>query len=192
MILLFLDAETTGLDPDPAVHVPWEIAATRAEHTEDGRLVIEATVDFFVMITPLQAMLADPVGMAIGNFAARYKEDEAKPIGAATWEINRLCDGRPHLVGSVPSFDDRRVGDMMRRCGVIPRWHYHNIDVENLAMGYLLGKGAVMPPLPWKSEDLSRAIGVNPDDFPRHTAMGDVEWSIAQYVEVFDLKVERT
>lgn len=34
MNLLFLDCETTGLDP--VIHVPWEVAAVRAEHTEAG------------------------------------------------------------------------------------------------------------------------------------------------------------
>lgn len=34
---------------------------------------------------------------------------------------------------------------------------------------------------PWDSEAVSRAVGVNPDDFERHTAMGDVRWAMAIY-----------
>lgn len=34
---------------------------------------------------------------------------------------------------------------------------------------------------PWGSEDVSRALGIDPDDFARHTAMGDVLWAMAIY-----------
>ena len=51
------------------------------------------------------------------------------------------------------------------------------IELENLAIGYLAGRGEPLPPLPWNSDDLSRAIGINPDDYRRHEAMADVEWA---------------
>ena len=80
----------------------------------------------------------------------------------------------------------------MRKAGVEPSWHYHLIDVENLIVGYMRGKMPSLPSVtwpafasltkpPWNSEDLSRAVGVDPDYFKRHTAMGDVLWVRAQY-----------
>jgi hypothetical protein len=59
-------------------------------------------------------------------------------------------------------------------------WHYHLIDVENLVAGYLAARGELIPP-PWKSDQLSAAVGVDPNDFGRHTAMGDVLWTRAQW-----------
>jgi DNA polymerase III epsilon subunit-like protein len=35
--------------------------------------------------------------------------------------------------------------------------------------------------LPWNSNQLSRRLGVDPDNFARHTAMGDVQWCLAQW-----------
>lgn len=187
MILLFLDCETTGLDP--VIHVPWEIAAVRAEHTDDGRLQVLGGTEHFVSLSHDQLQTSTPIALKIGQFEERYVEEEAVPWGCSASLIDRLCEDKPHLVGAVPAFDDRRVGDMMRRCGVTPRWHYHLIDIEALAVGYLVADQEYNVDNGWKSDDLSRVLGVDPEKFARHTAMGDVKWCMAQYAAIFDLKV---
>ena len=45
-----------------------------------------------------------------------------------------------------------------------------------------LDTSAAIPP--WNSNDLSRAVGVDPDDFDRHSALGDVRWAKAVYEAV--------
>jgi len=69
-------------------------------------------------------------------------------------------------------------------------WHYHLIDVENLAVGYLFGRHPVTQALkvpdpvlalPWDSDRLSEQVGVTPPTDERHTAMGDVRWAMALY-----------
>lgn len=47
------------------------------------------------------------------------------------------------------------------------------------------GCGTVLLP-PWDSNDLSRAVGVDPDLFKRHTAMGDALWAAAIYERVME------
>ena len=37
------------------------------------------------------------------------------------------------------------------------------------------------PALPWDSDEISRVVGVDPDDFDRHTALGDARWARAIY-----------
>ncbi len=37
---------------------------------------------------------------------------------------------------------------------------------------------------PWDSNKLSLAVGVDPDDFDRHTALGDARWAKAIYERV--------
>jgi hypothetical protein len=84
-------------------------------------------------------------------------------------------------------------------------WHYHLVCVENLAIGYLRGKGVTemmtnrelverynhqpewtdLAP-PWNSTEISHMLGINPNDFARHTAMGDVDWAMAIYNKVMD------
>jgi hypothetical protein len=90
---------------------------------------------------------------------------------------------------------------MMLAEGVLPTWHYHLVDVEALAAGVVAemrrntrggmtwGRGCaigdpISPEPPWSSSDLSRAMGVDPDDFDRHTALGDAQWAKAIYEAV--------
>ena len=116
-----------------------------------------------------------------------------------------------HLVGAVPNFDAEVLGNRMREHGVCPSFHYHLIDAETLMVGWLNGRrsrqneivdrwpaenggeqapglvrwdapGPWIVPLPWKSDDLSRLVGVEPPgESDRHTAMGDARWARAIY-----------
>jgi hypothetical protein len=65
-------------------------------------------------------------------------------------------------------------------------WHYHLIDVEALAAGWLAaGIDPDDPPAPtqdscqppWNSNELSLAVGVDPEQYDRHTALGDARWA---------------
>jgi hypothetical protein len=95
-----------------------------------------------------------------------------------------------HLVGCVPNFDAEVFGDMLVRYQLAPAWHYHLIDVEALVVGYLRGRAAENPgggisgavTLPWSSDDLSRACGIEPPtEEERHTALGDALWAMRLY-----------
>lgn len=174
--ICFLDTETLGLDPMAPV---WEFAAIRRE--EDGREEeFHAFFDHDVFDKcgdPWLESLAPEFAADYGN---RYEEFRALKHGERAAYVYTATRGA-HIVGAVPSFDTERLSMMMRHHSIMePPWHYHLTDVENLVVGYLAGKGELMAP-PWKSEDLSRAIGVEPDDFARHTATGDVRWVKAQW-----------
>lgn len=97
-------------------------------------------------------------------------------------QIVTFLYGRPHIVGAVPNFDTERIAHQLLRPNRLREpWHYHLIDIENVAAGYLTHKTGqpVLPP--YDSNELSAGLGVNPDDFQRHTAMGDVQWVMAQW-----------
>lgn len=118
--------------------------------------------------------------------------------------LKNFLTGRPHIVGAVPNFDTERIAhQILRPNGIGELWNYHLIDVENLAVGRLHAQLELVEAmttanhpiriagpehllrqllqLPWNSNDVSRALGVDPDLFDRHTAMGDVQWCMAQY-----------
>ena len=110
------------------------------------------------------------------------------------WEALRAVEAvtrGAHLVGAVVSFDAEVLATRMREHGICPSWHYHLIDVEALAVGYLSHKAEVLNAtddqsrallaLPWKSDDLSRALGIEVSDEDRHTALGDARWARAIY-----------
>lgn len=165
-MICFVDTETTGLDPD--IHEIWEVAAVLYDPEHD-KVLEERTWQL-----PVDLGKADGVALNIGRFHERRDID----VTSSPWGFSEQFRGVTwghHLAGAVVSFDEERLRRFLRRNGECPGWHYHLIDVEALVAGAL----KIAPP--WKSNELSRAIGVNPEDFDRHTAMGDCQWSLAQY-----------
>lgn len=199
----FVDTETTGLDPDR--HEVWEVALILPDGREwDWQLDVDLS-------------RADPIALNIGRFHER-RFQSALPYGEDGVRGNRtepqhfaddfvtLTRGL-HLAGAVVSFDAERLWRLLRANGQCPMWHYHLIDVEALAAGWVArscvgqandGRSKGTIPVsrpddsvnhmdgrpPWNSTDLSRAVGVDPGDFERHTALGDARWARAIYEAV--------
>lgn len=189
--LVFMDTETTGLSLDDDI---WEFAAIRRE--ADGT---ERELHLFLEHSSAKCSRLPDSFRA--DHARRFPSgcsDRITPRREACQAIASLFgEDRPHVVGAVPNFDTERLSRMIRaEWPHWPRdsfWHYHLIDVESLAVGYLYGLlstrdgyldsiGNYKPPtLPWDSDELSRACGVEPPTDERHTAMGDVRWATALY-----------
>lgn len=187
--VVFVDTETTGLDPER--HQIWELAIIMGEGDE------------YAWQLPVDLSRADPNGLRVGRFYERRAKIgktsnvatlhrvqwprpgtiEPKwdavglPVAATAATVARLLDGN-HVVGAVPSFDAAFLGPWLRAHGHAATWHYHLVDVEALAAGQLQAEP------PWNSQDLSRGVGVDPKGFDRHTALGDARWAKAIYEAV--------
>jgi len=179
--LAFVDTETTGVHPGRLV---WEVAVIRRE--PDGT---EKVLN--VQVHGVDLSEADPFGLKVGGFYDRYlglsqpAGVRCKPEAEVARLVERATRGA-HVVGVVPNFDTEVLDVMLRRHRLIPAWHYHLIDVEALAVGYLSGRaeheGYTPITLPWKSDELSRACGVEPpSEDERHTALGDARWAMRWY-----------
>jgi hypothetical protein len=213
--LVALDTETTGVHPEREI---WEIGMIKRH--PDGQTF---TSSFFIEDVDLSR--ADPFGLSIGRFYERHPQynglrenggrwregplvgkDEGNPFGGSA--DYRICSARQaavrveewtrgaHIIGAVPNFDTESLGRLLRQYGLIPAWHYHLIDVENLMVGYLMGAapGTVGERLrevatpPWKSDELAALLGVEPSSpEERHTALGDAEWALRCFDAVMGL-----
>jgi DNA polymerase III epsilon subunit-like protein len=193
--ICFIDTETTSLRPDRRA---WEVGLITRE---PGRPDDEHR--WFIHSEDLDLGNADPMSLAIGRFYERRPD----PSGGAGHEgslpeeyvlrkVEELTRGA-HLVGAVPNFDAEVIGARMRAHGVCPSWNYHLADVENLAAGWLAafaamiergeygamggpGRAAELRRIatpPWDSEELSRAVGVDPEKDHRHEALADAAWA---------------
>lgn len=209
--LAFIDTETTGVHHGRRA---WEIAIIRRDTTGTERT-------FHAFVGDVDLSDADPFGLKIGRFYERHPAYNTTSNRADTWAhdysfgpvpagaqilnemevvdyVERLTRGA-HLVGAVPNFDAEVFADMLRRHQLTPAWHYHLIDVEALAVGWIHGSGRVPNiahqlgvELPWKSDDLSRACGVEPaGDDERHTALGDARWAMRLYDAIVSAAVTR-
>lgn len=189
--IVFLDTETTGLDP--VRHEIWEV----------GLIVDDKEYHWFL---PVDLSAADAVALNIGGYHDRHPHglhkvpgNKTRCVSVVTFakEFARLTWGK-HLVGAVVSFDEERLRKLLIANGQTYGWHYHLVDVEALMVGYLAGRQrgdrlyaletihtGIAPP--WNSKDLSGAVGVDPDLFEAHTAIGDARWARACYEAVMPL-----
>jgi len=167
--IVFLDTETTGLDA--AQHDVWEIAAILRQ---DG-----ADTEHHWMLKP-DLSNADPDALRINGFWARtvgvtYEEDKA----VAESVTMLLADAV--VIGSNPGFDKEFLAPFLRGEGFCWAAHYRPLDVVTLAAGFLRGLDeAHKEPSTFtprvSAHEVSRAVGVDPDDYDRHTALGDARW----------------
>lgn len=193
--LVFVDCETTGLVLGR--HVPWEIAL----------IIGDRKYHWLLRLTDEELANADPFALDVGGFHERHPQGnrfdgstvklggimDAEDPRTVAGALGQLTHGK-HLVGCMVWFDAERFQALMENNGVVPGWHYHLIDVESLALGYLRGYDAgrddgmpsdwFMPSLPWKSSDLWKALGVDTEGFAKHTAMGDAALAQAVYRKV--------
>jgi hypothetical protein len=140
----FVDCETTGLDPEWD-HV-WEIAVI-VGHTE---YVWQQRANSYNGATKLP-LSVDPWVLENTGISDRYDHQAAVPWRESIGRFNDLTRGR-HLVGACPWFDSERLHRVhldnsrtddkgfWRTSSREERqhpWHYHLIDVEALAVGFL-------------------------------------------------------
>ena len=182
-VITAMDTETLGLQIGAPI---WEFAAVRRE--PDGT---QSTEEFFIAHSDedRDRFLSSLPPKFQADYLKRFDAKTALDQEEACERIVAITDGA-HILGAVPSFDTVRIETMLAQHLMVPSWHYHLIDIENVVAGYILGSapngtvGARRRELalpPHNSNELSRAVGVNPDDYFRHSAMGDVLWTLAQW-----------
>jgi len=172
--LCFLDCETTSLGPDRR---PWEIAVIRRD--ESG--VRERS--WIIRAEDCDLGNADLTALNVGRFYERHPGFTG--MGSAVSELQALTEAERYLRGAVaagsnPSFDTETLDRRMRVNGIMPSRWYRPKDVIDMAEGWLLGRDGAVP-ASGKSDDISRAVGVDPDEYDRHTALGDCRWTAAIY-----------
>ena len=170
--LVYLDTETTGLDPD--FHQVWEIAFA----LDDGPI--------HSMVVAHHTLGADPEALAVSKYYERggpvggWDRRRRRMLASEAFEktvIDALADVT--LVGANPAFD---AAMLTARWGAAP-WHFRLLDVEAYAMGAL---GYDRPRgLATITRDL-RARGFEIPQ-PDHTAAGDVATTRACHLALRDI-----
>lgn len=171
--IVFLDTETLGTEIDSPI---WELAAIR-RHADGSETPLHIFIDHDP--DPWMSNPKFPDSFK-DDYRDRYRTDNSLTRSDAAGVLKNFLTGRPHIVGAVTNFDTERIAhQILRPNGIGELWNYHLIDIENIIVGFL--GGDPLDELPWNSNELSRAIGVDPDRFDRHTALGDVKWVVAQF-----------
>lgn len=172
--IAFVDCETTSLRHDRRA---WEVAVIlRRPGSPDHKQ------SWFIEWSNLDLGNADLQSLNFGHFYDRHPQGHRAdgryvlPPGEldVMLQVEELTRGAI-LMGSNPGFDAETLAARMRAHGICPSWKYHLEDVPTLALGWLYGKGLPIPE-PRKSDQISKACGIDPAAYARHTALGDCEW----------------
>lgn len=178
--LVWLDTETTGLHP---ARRAWDIALIVRHPGEP-----DTEWQWYIHPDDLDLPNADPSALRIGGFwdrhpHAKYLRGGGKPFDAPKMPgVHRLYEVLPVIaretakraiiLGSNPHFDIATLEPRLDNFSITPEWHYHPEDVPTLVKGWLLGRGQPLP-AGGKSDDYCRAVGIDPDQYQRHSALGD-------------------
>ncbi|WP_458317135.1 3'-5' exonuclease [Mycolicibacterium brisbanense] len=172
MRITFIDTETLGLAPDAPI---WEFAAV--SRFDDGSR--DDSTKFFIHHDPGDWVETLPESFQ-ADYRNRYEPRDALDEQSAAAMIHFVTRGA-ELVACNPVFDEPRLAGFLRRHGIEPEWHYHPWDIASVALGFICGRDGRPPGRPWKSDRLAHTVGLDNSRYKRHTAMGDVRWTLAQW-----------
>jgi DNA polymerase III epsilon subunit-like protein len=181
--LVFVDTETTSLNR--RTRRAWDVGYIIRRPGE-----ADVEKQFFIEV---DLEHADPFSLKIGHFYERHPNPFHLPgkghhgelllaageilLGESAAACGIAQDFKDAiLVGAVPSFDEETLANLLLDNWLIPTWHYQLVDVETLAAGRLVARGEPATP-PWSSDALSIRMGLDPNNYERHTALGDARWA---------------
>lgn len=189
---MILDCETTSLNPDyeDGTGVIWELACierdTGTEHlwrmepepdkADPGALTVGKYYKRTARMKHVDHRVHDLAGRNLDRSAPWTQPKSLAPV------LARLLDDVT-LIIAVPTFDDPYLKAFLRAYGQAPTWHHRARDIGSMAYGYLRaclalgveGRDAALgvPDTDAGTDDFARALGVDPDQFERHSALGD-------------------
>lgn len=168
--LIFIDTETTGLNPTK-FH-PYEVAWA-GEVGEPKRLVL-----------PHRWRDGDPAALAVGHYLERRIFEEPVATDSQIRDLHTELTGVT-LVGSNPGFDAVHLAQLFRRTIQMDGpWHHRMIDVASGAMwvfGWERPKGLA---------DVVKELRARGHEIPKpnHSAVGDVITTRAVYFALRDMR----
>lgn len=175
MPLVFVDTETTMLEPTPK---PWELALIRRTPGQDDE-------QLHIVVRDPDLSDASPEALRVGRFYERHPyHGAAADQGAALMTAAdaagavELFTRGTQLVGSNPDFDARAMEWLLRSHGLRPRWRHQSINLVTWTYPVLLGRGEKVV-VPTSSYELSSLVGAwPPTPEEAHTALGDALWVV--------------
>lgn len=195
MNLAFVDVETTGRDPRR--HRIWEFAfivredeadqeylfqlGANLEHAEPDALRIGRYYQRSLVLNAADGEAVDCIDPAVDP--AEYEWVASTPREVAR-EVATALDGAFVIINN-PVFDIPFIDAFLASNGQCWTRHYQVADIKSVAAGFLHGRAKgwhagrdeterpAQIGFPWTTAGLAWEVGVEPNGFDTHTALGD-------------------
>lgn len=201
---VFVDTETVRLDPVPGRVTVWEIGVV----TPTGRWLWQLRPELGIAQPEAlrvgrfaERALPRLGGLPVGGGVRLVAPDRPglwEPGGASDAEVTLAPEdlvvellgvlAGACMWGSSPEFDARHLRELAASVGMVPSWWRRTWDVASAVAGWCSARGVkteVSRDDGWLgSDDWSRACGVDPARFDRHTALGDALWCREQWIAI--------
>lgn len=129
IVRIYLDTETTGLDP--ATHEVIEVAVVREEveypYTQPGKI----TLMWSRKVAPQHIETASPEALRVNGYTPEAWAN-AQPFSAIAGELVEHLKGGT-LIGHNPKFDVGFITAELKRAGVEPKVSHRTIDTTTVA-----------------------------------------------------------
>jgi hypothetical protein len=199
--VLIIDTETTSLTPDYAsgTGVIWEAAIIELAHGDEYAWRMEPDVS---VANPEALAIGRYHERTEGmRHATPAEVDQRYGLRAApgswrtnVWNLAQVRPGSPEhwsdpadlaqvltehflrdavLVAANPAFDAGFLSAFLAHHGQAPTWHYRLRDIGSMAYGYLCRVATEPPAIDASTDVMAEALGVDPGQFGRHSALGD-------------------
>lgn len=123
---MFVDVETTGLDPTK--HEIIEVSARRT--SPDGETILG---EYTAKIRPTNLAVAEPKALQINGYTEEgWAPEKCVDQPTVVTQLHRLAQNCV-LVGHNVSFDEGFLRALFAKSGLQPPWGYHKVDTVALA-----------------------------------------------------------
>lgn len=129
IVRIYLDTETTGLDP--SVHEVIEVAVVREEVEYPYSLPGTLTLMWSRKVAPQHIETAEPVALKVNGYTPEAWANAVPFKDIAEELVEHLKGGT--LIGHNPKFDTGFITAELKRAGVEPRISHRTIDTTTVA-----------------------------------------------------------
>lgn len=158
--LVFIDLETTGLDPE--IHEIVEVACL----VVDGE-TFNIISEYEAKVKPQHLEVAYPEALRIIGYSEKEWRD-ARPASQVLKEVAKLAPGGM-ITGWNVSFDWWFLQKGFKRFGIKSKFDYHKIDVMSIAYAMLYPRREIKE---WGLHDIAPFLGLR--IVKEHRAMADI------------------
>jgi DNA polymerase III epsilon subunit-like protein len=172
--LLFVDLETTGLDPDvhEIIEAAWRLTSS------DGKTTLHETS---VRVLPEHIESASPEALIVNGYQPELWTPDQCLAQQQFADVFARASADVTLAGHGLHFDESFIRPCLKRFGLRPAWHYQSVDTQKMSWP-LVHAGVIHKP---SLSVVAEYFGFSQPE--PHRALQDVDTTHRVYMHLMEL-----